>query len=129
MLGKTLTEGPACSAPEPGPGNTQNVFTAKAKGLLLFPFACRKDGSCSALRCVSDLPCPDQLSPEGGFLAGSCQELLAITSRCPSMQLLKTADGDVGCSCARPVALQAWVGISRAYASSSVYTQRSHSFL
>lgn len=83
----------------------QNVLTVKAKGPLLFPFACRKDRSCSILCCISDLPSPDQLSPEEGFLAGSCQELLAITSRCPSMQLLKTADGDVGCSCARLVAL------------------------
>ncbi|POI29840.1 hypothetical protein CIB84_006410 [Bambusicola thoracicus] len=64
-----------------------------------------------------------QLSPQGGLLAGSCQKFLAITSRCPSVQLLKTADGAVGCSCARPVALQTWFAISCAYASSSIYTQ------
>lgn len=129
MLGKTLVEGPACSAADTRTLQTQNVLTVKAKGLLLFPSACRKDRSCSVLCCASDLPSPNQLSPEGGFLAGSCQELLAITSRCPSMQLLKTADGDVGCSCARPVALQAWFRISPADASSSIYTQSSHSLL
>lgn len=90
---------------------------------MLFPFARRKDGSCSALCCLSNLLCPAQLSPQGGLLAGSCQKFLAITSRCPSVQLLKTADGAVGCSCARPVALQTWFAISCAYASSSIYTQ------
>lgn len=59
-----------------------------------------------ALSSVSDLPSPGQLSPEGGFLTASCQQLLAITSQCPSVQLLKAADGDVGCSSARLVALQ-----------------------
>lgn len=92
----------------------QTVCMVKARKPSLFPFACRKDGSCSVLRCLSDLPCPAQLSPRGGFLAGSCQELLAGTSRCPSAQLLKAADGDAGCRCARPLALQTWLGRSRA---------------
>lgn len=106
----------------------QNVWAVKAKGPL-FPFACRKDRSCSVLCCVSALPSPDQPSPEGGFLAGSRQEFLAITSQCPSMQLLKAADGDMGCSCARLVALQVWFRLSRAYASNFIYTQSSHSLL
>ncbi|KFR16106.1 hypothetical protein N306_06409, partial [Opisthocomus hoazin] len=83
----------------------------------------------SVLCCVSDLPSPALLSPEGGFLACSCQELLAVTSWCPSVQLLKTADGDVGCSRARPVALRAWYRISHASASSSIHAQSSHSLL
>ncbi|KFQ33444.1 hypothetical protein N332_01947, partial [Mesitornis unicolor] len=91
--------------------------------------AIRKDRSCSVLCCGSALPCPAQLSAGRGFLAGSCQEFLAVTFRCPSVQLLKAADGDVGCCGARPVALQAWFRMSRAYASSSIHTRSSQSLL
>ncbi|KFP92717.1 hypothetical protein N311_05922, partial [Apaloderma vittatum] len=99
-----------------------NVAAGSGEAVVNPSLNVAKDKSCSVLCCVSDLLSPDQLSPEGGFLAGSCQELLAITSQCPSMQLLKTADGNVGCSCARLVALQAWFRISWAYAGTSIYT-------
>jgi len=99
------------------------------RGCCCSPLPAGRTDLRSVLCCVSDLPSPALLSPEGGFLACSCQELLAVTSRCPSVQLLKTADGDVGCSRARPVALRAWYRISHASASSSIHAQSSHSLL